>query len=60
MRRRLVRVLCVLCVLGVDAASAHADVADFLGRPVGSVRLVLEGRETTDPLLTQVVSTAAN
>jgi outer membrane protein insertion porin family len=57
MSRRL-GVLCLLCVLGV-ATPAVADVAAYLGRPIGSVRLVLEGRETTDPLLTQVVSTVA-
>jgi outer membrane protein assembly complex protein YaeT len=34
-------------------------VADYLGRPVGSVRLMIEGRETSEPLLTQLVSTAA-
>ena len=56
------RVLCVLGVLGglcAGAGSALADVGDFLGRPIGSVRLVLEGRETSEPLLTQVVSTVA-
>ena len=36
-----------------------AAVADYLGRPIGSVRLVIEGRDTTEPLLTQVVSTSA-
>ena len=59
MRRRLFRVLCVLGLLGVEAAAARADVAAYLGRTVGSVRLVLEGRETTDPMLTHIVLTAA-
>src|SRR3954468_17723461 len=54
------RALCVLCVLGVLCAGrAAAAVQDYIGRPIGSVRLVLEDRETTEPLLTQVVSTIA-
>ncbi len=36
-----------------------AAVADYLGKPIGSVRLVIEARETTEPLLTQIVSTVA-
>ncbi|MGH9140577.1 MAG: POTRA domain-containing protein, partial [Vicinamibacterales bacterium] len=38
---------------------ASAAVADYLGKTIGSVRLVIEGRETTEPLLTRVVSTEA-
>ena len=38
------------------AASARAEVADFLGQPIASVRLVLDGRETTDPALMRVVA----
>jgi outer membrane protein insertion porin family len=34
-------------------------VSEYLGRPIGSVRLLIETRETTEPLLTQVVSTTA-
>jgi outer membrane protein insertion porin family len=41
------------------AGRASAAVSDYLGKPVGSVRLVIESRETTEPLLTQVVSTVA-
>jgi hypothetical protein len=59
MRPRRLRVLGVLCVLCAGAVPALADVADFLGRPVGSVRLVIEGTDTTEPLLMQVVSTVA-
>ena len=36
-----------------------AAVADYLGRPVSSVRLTIEGRETNDVVLTQVVETAS-
>ena len=56
------RLRCALGVLGVLCAGAvptRADVANFLGRPVGSVRLVIEARDTVEPLLTQVVSTVA-
>ena len=38
---------------------AHADVADYVGKPIASVRLVVEGRDTTDPALLQVVETRA-
>jgi len=57
---RILRVLCLLGVLcAASAPRAAADVADYLGKPIGSVRLAVEGRETTEPLLTQVVSTVA-
>ena len=59
MRACALRVLCLLGVLGGGAAPAWADVAGFLGRTVSSVRLAVEGRETTDPLLIQVLSTTA-
>src|SRR3954469_7106631 len=34
-----------------------AAVADYLGRQVAVVHLTIEGRDTTDPMLTQVVET---
>ena len=46
----------MLMVLGW-AAPLQADVGTFLGKPVASVRLVIEGRDTTDPALTEVVET---
>ncbi len=36
---------------------AAAAVSDYLGQPIASVRLVVEGRETTDSVLTSVVET---
>src|SRR5262245_13999923 len=36
---------------------ASADVADYLGKPVVSVRLQAEDREVADPLLAEVVET---
>src|SRR5204863_37468 len=61
MRSRLVQccaALLVLAVLGIGTP-VSADVASYIGRPIGSVNLMLEGRDTTDPLLLQVVSTVA-
>ena len=52
-------ILCVLCVLCGGEPPAFAAVADFLGRPVASVHLTIEGRETTETVLTQVVETAS-
>jgi outer membrane protein insertion porin family len=46
----------VLVVLG-RAAPVHADVSAFLGKPVASVRVVVEGRDSTDPALMQVIET---
>jgi outer membrane protein assembly complex protein YaeT len=35
-----------------------AAVSDFIGKPVASVRFVLEGREVTEPTFAQIVETA--
>jgi outer membrane protein insertion porin family len=51
--------LCVLVMVCSAERGAAAAVSDYLGKPIGSVRLVIESRETTEPLLTQVVSTVA-
>jgi outer membrane protein insertion porin family len=40
-------------------SASRADVADYVGKPIASVRLVIEGRDTTDPALLQVVETRA-
>src|ERR1700730_7240279 len=49
---------CLLaCVALVGAGTARAAVNDYLGKPVVSVRLSTEGRETTDVALVQVVAT---
>jgi outer membrane protein insertion porin family len=40
-------------------APAQASVADYLGKPIASVRLVLDGRDTTEPALVQIVETRA-
>jgi outer membrane protein assembly factor BamA len=49
--------LCTVCVGAADTRAA-ASVADYLGKPVASVRIVVEGRDTTDPFLTSIVETA--
>jgi outer membrane protein insertion porin family len=47
-----------LCILAfVCAAPAAASVADYLGKPIVSVQLVLGGREITEPALVQAVAT---
>ena len=59
-RARLSRViLAAFSVLCAGVLPAAAAVADYLGKPIGSVHLVIEGRETTELVLTQIVSTVA-
>ena len=48
---------CAAAWLGL-AGRAHADVSAYLGKPVTSVRLMIEGTETAEPLLRQIVATA--
>lgn len=43
----------------VCAVPVSAEVSDYLGKPIASVRLVLDGRDTTEPALVQVVETRA-
>lgn len=50
--------IAALCLLCGGKRSLFAAVDDYLGRPIGSVRLVIEGRDTTEPMLTQIVATA--
>src|SRR4051812_35488052 len=42
-------------VMLLAASAARADVTEYLGRPVASIRLVLDGRDTTEQALTRVV-----
>ena len=46
-RAVLVCAACVLC----GPVAARASVADFLGKPITSVRLLLDGRDTAEPAL---------
>src|SRR5438067_1316850 len=50
--------LCTVLILCGAGRTLDAAVDDYLGRPIGSVRLTVEARETTDPVLTQLVETA--
>ncbi|PYR29134.1 MAG: hypothetical protein DMF92_12565 [Acidobacteria bacterium] len=45
-----------LLLIGFSQA-ARAAVGDYLGKPVATVRLVVEGHDTTEPALTQMVET---
>jgi outer membrane protein assembly factor BamA len=51
-------VLCTLCVFCAAATPASAAVGDYVGKPVASVRIVIEGRDVADPMLTSIVETA--
>ena len=57
--RVLGRVAGAIALCALFGRAAHADVADYVGRTIGSVRLVLDGRETTEQVLMHVVQTAA-
>ena len=46
-----------LIVLLASATTGGAAVADYVGKPIGSVKLTIENRETTDASLTQVIET---
>jgi len=54
----VLHVLSALCVLCASAKGASAAVSDYLGKPIGSIRITIEGRDTTDPILTPIVETA--
>ena len=46
---------CALVIAG--ASPALAAIADYVGKPVAAVRFVIEGRDTTDPSLSDVIET---
>jgi outer membrane protein assembly factor BamA len=48
---------CLLVQALLRPATSAAEISDFIGRPVATLRLVLDGRETTDPTLLQLVET---
>src|SRR5476649_1021538 len=41
------------------AATARADVGDYVGKPIVSIRVELEGREVTDPKILQIIEMKA-
>lgn len=55
--RLFVPLALLLCAL--TPSSLFADVSDYIGKPIASVRIMSEGRETTDPALVHVVETVA-
>src|SRR5262245_12715264 len=44
------------CVMCAWPAAARADVADYLGKTVRSIRFTIDDRDTADPAITQLVS----
>ena len=46
-------------VVTIVTGTARAAVGDYIGKPVTSVRLLIEGRETTETALAQLVETRA-
>lgn len=57
--RPAARVLLPIMLVLASRAAARADVADYLGKPIADVRLVIDGRETTETMLVQLVATKA-
>src|SRR5579862_2894460 len=45
--------LIVVCVCGISRAA----VDDFIGKPIGSVRLLIEGRDVSDPAISAFIET---
>ena len=44
-------------LLALAPGAARADVADYIGKPVTSIRLISEGQSADDPRLLAVVET---
>ena len=57
MRRHLGRLVVALSAMMACAGPAHADVSDFLGKPVVSVRVESEGRLLSDDRIRSLVAT---
>jgi outer membrane protein assembly complex protein YaeT len=57
MRRVCARCAAAGVLVLMSAAPSAADVLDYVGKTVRSVRLSIEGRDTVDPSLTQVIET---
>jgi outer membrane protein assembly complex protein YaeT len=47
----------VLVLFTITPRVAHADIGEYLGKPVASVRFAIEGRETRDATLPPLVET---
>ncbi|HXD75723.1 MAG TPA: hypothetical protein VN628_18380, partial [Vicinamibacterales bacterium] len=52
------RLACVAVLLAA-AGAAYADVGDYVGQPIASVRLVVDGRDVVDPALARLVEVHA-
>ena len=53
------RVVWVALLVLSLAAAARADVGDYVGKPIASIRVELEGREVTDPKVLQIIDMKA-
>ena len=49
--------LCLIFLLCLRSPSAEGAVDDYLGKSIESVRLMIEGRETSEPSVTRLVET---
>src|SRR4051812_8322256 len=49
--------LLAVCLSFVGVSPARADVNDYIGKPIASIRLVIEGKDAADPTLTQALAT---
>ena len=49
----------IITTVILTTATARADVSEYLGKPIASVRLTVEGRDTSDPKLVPFVATLA-
>ncbi len=49
------RLLAVAAAVLVCASPARADVTQYLGKPIASIRLVVDGRDTIEPALSRVL-----
>ena len=55
---KAVRAVVMCCALAIGGVSpARAAISDYLGKPVATVVFVIEGRDTTDPSLSDVIET---
>jgi outer membrane protein assembly complex protein YaeT len=54
---RVLGLALAVAIITLTPVPASADVVDYIGKPVGSVRLELDGRETNDQTLLAVVET---
>ena len=55
--RSLLATWCWLCLFCLACPAAEGAVDEYLGKPIASVKLLIEGRETIEPSIVRVVET---